>query len=448
MKTRILVLLLALGLCARAQPIAVSLGVHQGQTVLLRNGAPYYIKGAGGQTQLDRLVAAGGNSIRTWSVDDARTVLDEAHARGLTVMMGIWMGHERHGMDYDNAGAVRRQFEFVEAAVRELKDHPALLLWGIGNEVDLFYTNTRVWDAVQDVARMIHEVDPNHPTSTVTAGLDSNEVYLIRTRCPDIDIYGVNTYGDLGQVPQNIRKFGWTGPYMITEWGPNGHWEVTKTAWGAPIEQTSEEKAAVYRSRFVDYIEPGKADGLLGSYVFLWGQKQETTETWYGVFDVQGRPTRAVDMLELNWSGRLPQTEAPVLKELRLKGSEVDPNSGMYFCEDRLQASLSIDNPERIPYTVEWSLVPEATDTKAGGDAEKSVAAISGLIRHSGTDGAEIEVPRLEGGYRLCVKVVSPEGTVAYANLPFYAYPKPVGSPQRQWLKWTPVAKDQSLIQP
>jgi hypothetical protein len=305
-----------------------------------------------------------------------------------------------------------------------------------------------VWDAVQEVAKMIHEIDPNHPTSTVTAGLDSNEVYLIRTRCPDIDIYGVNTYGDLAKVPKNIRKYGWTGPYMITEWGPNGHWEVAKTAWGAPLEQTSEEKEEVYRSRYVEHIESAKTDGLIGSYVFLWGQKQETTETWYGLFDVKGRPTRAVDMLELNWSGRAPEKTAPVLRSFNLQGVEVEKDSRMFFCDDRIQAGLMIDNPNRIPYVVEWSLVPEATDTKAGGDAEKGVTAIAGMIRQSGTDGAEIQVPFVEGGYRICVKVISPEGAVAYANLPFYAYPRPAGSPQREWLKWMPVDKDQPLIQP
>ena len=66
------------------------------------------------------------------------------------------------------------------------------MMWSIGNEVDLFYSNTKVWDVVQDIAEMIHEVDPNHPTNTVTAGLDAKELELIMDRAPDIDIYGIN----------------------------------------------------------------------------------------------------------------------------------------------------------------------------------------------------------------------------------------------------------------
>ena len=42
---------------------------------LLRNGKPYYVKGAGGDTHLDLLKSIGGNSIRTWGTDNAQIVL-------------------------------------------------------------------------------------------------------------------------------------------------------------------------------------------------------------------------------------------------------------------------------------------------------------------------------------------------------------------------------------
>lgn len=418
------------------QAIPVTLETIDGVPTLVREGKPYYIKGAGGQEHLDLVVQLGGNSIRTWSIDDTRKVLDDAHARGLTVMVGMWVGHERHGFDYNNQAAIRRQYDRFEAAVKELKDHPAVLLWGIGNEVDLFYSNTKVWDAIQDIAAMVHRIDPNHPTTTVTAGIDSMEVHLIKTKAPDIDFLSVNTYGDLYKVHDNIRKWGWTGPYLISEWGPTGHWEVEKTRWGAPYEQTSEEKAEVYRSRYADHIYKYKNEGLLGSYVFLWGQKQETTETWYGLFDNQGRPTRALDMLQLNWSGALPEDQAPILTSLVIQGEEVIPGSGLYYQDTRIQASLQVHDLNEKKLDIEWSLLPEATDTKAGGDAEKALDAINGFLRNEGTDGVEVIIPNREGGYRLFVKVTDKGGKVAYANVPFYAYPRPVGAEQRQWVKW------------
>ena len=69
---------------------------------LVRDGKPYYIKGAGGDKYLDKIVECGGNSLRTWGPENAQQILDDAQARGLTVMLGLWVQHERHGFDYNN----------------------------------------------------------------------------------------------------------------------------------------------------------------------------------------------------------------------------------------------------------------------------------------------------------------------------------------------------------
>ena len=50
--------------------------------------------------------------------------------------------------------------EKLREEVLKYKDHPALLAWGIGNELNLQYKNPKVWNAVNDIAKMIHEVDP------------------------------------------------------------------------------------------------------------------------------------------------------------------------------------------------------------------------------------------------------------------------------------------------
>ena len=66
-----------------------------GSWQILRGGEPYFVKGVGGQEFLDEAQAYGANSIRTWSPDNAKEYLDAAHERGLTVLMGLWVGHER-----------------------------------------------------------------------------------------------------------------------------------------------------------------------------------------------------------------------------------------------------------------------------------------------------------------------------------------------------------------
>lgn len=411
-----------------------------GSWQMYRDGQPYYVKGAGGHTQLDELAAIGGNSFRTWSTDDAIEILDEAERRGFTVMMGLWAQHERHGFDYDNKVAVAKQLENFRKVVLKIKDHPALLMWGVGNEVDLQYTNTNVWYAINDIAKMIHELDPHHPTSTVTAGLDGEEVKLIMERAPEIDIYGVNTYGDLEAVKTNIKKFGWKGPYMITEWGPNGHWEVQKTAWGAPVEQSSEEKAVSYRERYKRDIEGDRAN-CIGSYVFLWGYKQETTATWYGLFLDTGESSPAVDELANYWNGKYPDNRAPVLKSALLNNASKGDDIYL-MSEDLFEATIVVDDPDNDKIKYRWEILRESTDVKSGGDAEKRPEGMKGLIVSKKHGNMSFRAPQEEGPYRLFVYAFDGHKHVAYTNIPFYVMPRPYGSEQSRFIQFKKMDMD------
>src|SRR6476620_12015978 len=55
------------------------------------NGAPYFIKGAGGYTYYEDLKRYGGNSVRLWSTVGAKEYLDKAQELGLTVTLGLYM---------------------------------------------------------------------------------------------------------------------------------------------------------------------------------------------------------------------------------------------------------------------------------------------------------------------------------------------------------------------
>src|SRR5690606_12293825 len=110
------------------------------------------------------------NSIRTWGTRSAQEILDRAHELGMTVTLGLGVTGERHGFDYSDEEAVAAQLERVRLDVLRYKDHPALLIWAIGNELNLNARNPAVWDAVNDISKMIHELDPNHLTTTTLAG--------------------------------------------------------------------------------------------------------------------------------------------------------------------------------------------------------------------------------------------------------------------------------------
>ena len=289
----------------------------QGNFELLKNGIPYYIKGAGAKDHFDLLVSSGANSIRIWSTNNS-SLLDSAHQHGLTVTLGLHVRPERSGMDYNNEYAVKGQIEKLKNEVLKYKDHPALLVWGIGNEVDLKYSNFKVWETIEILAKFIKEVDPNHPTMTVIAGVDPSKAYYIKKYCPSIDILGLNVYGSIENAGANLRKFNWDKPYIVTEWGVNGPFEAKTTSWKAKVEPPNGFKADQRLRRYQELIVEDK-ERCLGSYCFLWGQKQESTATWHGMFLKNGNPTEAVDVMHYCWKGEWPNSRAPSIRDISLE---------------------------------------------------------------------------------------------------------------------------------
>src|SRR5688572_30080479 len=93
----------------KAGPVKTEIRKIDSSFQLLRGGKPYFVKGAGGSVYPERIVASGGNSIRTWGTRDAQKVLDSAQKFGLTVLMGLDVARERHGFNYDDATAVQNQ---------------------------------------------------------------------------------------------------------------------------------------------------------------------------------------------------------------------------------------------------------------------------------------------------------------------------------------------------
>ena len=402
----------------KLQPIKVEVKKTEKGFELLRGGKPYFVKGAGGSSYFHRVAANGGNSIRTWGTNGAKGILDSAQQNGLTVMMGLWVAPERHGFNYDDTVAVRKQFEKAKADVMKYKDHPAMLSWGIGNELNLSYSNPNVWKAVNDIAKMIHEVDPNHPATTVLAGINKKEIGHINASAKDLDFLSINIYADLDVLPAMIKSTGWAGPYMVTEWGPTGHWEGLQTEWNAPVEETSSEKAAVYKSRYTYSVEKDKAN-CLGSYVFLWGQKQERTPTWYGLFTAKGEESEVIDVMKYLWSGAYPKNRAPHVYGFTLDDKRA--NQSVYLKPGTTcNAEVDAFDPNNDALIYRWELLPEATKVGEGGDHEDKPKTVKMAYKEIGKGKISLTAPEASGAYRLFVYVADGKNKVATANIPFY----------------------------
>ncbi|MDB5222189.1 MAG: glycosyl hydrolase family protein [Chitinophagaceae bacterium] len=385
--------------------------------ILLRDGKPYFIKGAGGTSYSDRLAKYGGNSIRTWNTRDGEEVLNKANQLGLTVTMGLNVARERHGFNYNDTVAVKQQLEKLRLEVRKYKNYPALLIWGIGNELNLEYKNPKVWDAVNDITKMIHEEDPNHLVTTMLAGINKREIDYIKSRCPQLDLLSIQEYGGLAGVPQKLRSAGWEGPYMVTEWGPTGHWESMQTPWKASIEETSSQKAAVYKSRYEVSIK--QDNHCIGSYVFLWGQKQERTPTWYGLFTEKGEESEVVDVMQYLWTGKWPKDRAPHVDSVLLNNKKA---TDIIYLEENKNYPVAIfaNDPDKDKLAIRWELLPESTDLKNGGDRESRPVEIPGSVTVESLNNSILKTPAKEGAYRLFLYISDGYNKVATANIPFY----------------------------
>lgn len=386
------------------------------------DGKPFYIKGAGLEFgDISALARHGGNSFRTWRTNNGQRsgqeVLNEAWKNGLFVTMGLDVERERHGFDYNDVEAVATQFERIKSEVMALKDHPALIIWAIGNELNLSSTNAKVWDAVNNISIMIHEIDPYHLTTTTLAGIDHGLISNIKEHASDLDLLSIQMYADIVNLPRYIEETGWDGPFMVTEWGATGHWEVAKAAWGAPIENNSSVKAKFYLERYDTAIKP-QVNQCIGSYVFLWGQKQERTPTWYGIFMDNGDETEAVDVMHFIWNNEWPMNRTPKLMDFKLDDKIAYDNVYLEATQKYI-ASVKIEDPEGDSIEYIWEVKNESTDLGDGGDFESTPESILNLVSGTGPE-IELTAPSKAGPYRLFIYASDGYGHTAHGNIPFF----------------------------
>ena len=391
--------------------------VHDGPAWHLTvNGKPYFIKGAGGDASMVILNADGGNSVRTWGTDDTFTkLLEKAHKDHIMITAGLWLGHTEQGFNYNDPSQVHAQYEMVKKWVLKYRNSPNLLLWGLGNEMEGYQkgNNPLIWKAIEQIAKMVHRLDPNHPTMTVTADIGGDRVEDLNKYCPDIDIMGINSYAGAPSIPQRYRAAGGVKPYILTEFGPPGAWESPKTPWGSPIELTSTQKAAWYKKSYL----ATKSDPLcLGSYAFIWSSKQEVSATWYGMFLPDGRKLAAVDTMEKLWSGKATTHPCPTINSFSVKEGDVTtPGSTIH-------AVLNTSDEGEGPLKVKWGLQDDPNQQSVNGAAQAVPATYPEAVTSSSTTGATIVMPNVNRNYRLYAYVYNAANGAAVANIPIKCY--------------------------
>ncbi len=143
------------------------------------------------------------------------------------------------GTDYTDPEQLQKMKDLVRAKVLDLKDEPFVLMWLLGNENNmpgdyLGVNATRTNAATQpvayakflnEVAAMIHELDPNHPVAV--GNIEVNLFELYREHAPEIDILGINSYRGkegFGALWSDAQKL-FDRPVVITEFGSDAYYQ-------------------------------------------------------------------------------------------------------------------------------------------------------------------------------------------------------------------------------
>lgn len=207
-------------------------------------------------------------------------------------------------------------------------------------------------------------------------------------------------------------------PYLVTEYGPDGWWEMKRTPGKAVLEPTSTEKAVMYRSRYRTGVEGQR--NCLGSFAFILGHKEEATFTLFGTHLDTGEKLAAMDAFQENWTGTPPKDPAPAVRSLTSSANGVSTAPGATH-----EVHAMVDG--RGPLTYVWKLATDRSSrTVSGVVADNVPSEIVGQWM-TGVPRLEFTVPDQPDAYRMYLFVTDTQGKADTANFPFRASPIATG---------------------
>ena len=193
---------------------------------------------------------------------------------------------------FNNPGVIEAEKLLLKTVVTALKDHPAIWMWNLGNEPDLFAwpsdpENGTQW--VRDMVALIKDIDPSHP---VTCGLhaaslnEDNGLHINRVFA-ETDVAVMHSYPMYTPVARHNLDPDFVPftcalvsalcgmPTLMEEWGgctvgPGEKSQVWSwTSYGQPREQfmASEEDLANYVEAVLPkLVEVGATGAMLWCY--------------------------------------------------------------------------------------------------------------------------------------------------------------------------------------
>jgi hypothetical protein len=278
-------------------------------------------RGGGQPSEADHLVAAdrdlplmaaaGINVVKTYR-PIGRETLDKLQANGLVAIITV----------------LTTSSSPFEAAVEATRNHPAVLMWLVGNEWNanrLFGTCNPALCAqrIEQVAQRIKALDPRHPVATSFAPTGEIPTEQDLRQLPSVDVWGLNVYSQPGFFTRFsawrllAQQTGLRKPFFFSEYGADAYDNRKGAADEAAQAEAVRRQTAEIRGQL---SARNPAFPCLGGTVFEWNDEwwkrgDSTTqdpggfvnpgvaadefanEEWWGLVDIDRRPRAAYQAL-------------------------------------------------------------------------------------------------------------------------------------------------------
>lgn len=253
--------------------------------------------------------AAGINVVRTYEPLLDLDVLDQFADAGIYVINSVF--------PFGNDPNV------VVARVNATKNHPAILMWAIGNEWNYngFYADVPFEQAVTNIKQAVTLIDQNdgeHPIATIYGELPDPSLIF---ELSEIDVWGINAYRGLtlGGLIEDFAALS-DAPMFLSEFGADA-WDARNGGSYNPGAQ-AEATTSLLQELIDQSAARSSAGTVSGGTIFEWADEwwkaegdpstHETggaapgggpypdatfNEEWWGVVDVDRNPRPAYEAL-------------------------------------------------------------------------------------------------------------------------------------------------------
>ncbi len=275
----------------------------------------------------------GANTIRTFidfgPAPTATQILDELYRNNIMVIMTV-----------DRAVANSAN---ITPTVNAYKNHPAILMWAIGNEWDLNHYYHPLSTTLQSAAftewaaQVIHSLDPNHPVASILADIDrgaqqpllplpwslgiTSTQQIVGDLAPSVDVWGLGIYrgatfgGLFGQWQQISAK-----PVFVAEFGADAY-DHRIGAQNQPMQSDFDDQ--LWKEIFLHLSSRWPDQPGLGGLIFEWNDEwwkngnacaQDITgetnpgqpdgyndEDWFGIVNIDRQRRQVFDGLRRNF---------------------------------------------------------------------------------------------------------------------------------------------------